>query len=133
MLDNDQNSVLIAGTKIPCDGHFKCYGNRFDSRGEKDYVWKGEWHLVRCIKSYKGLFELDIAGTGGRIRTILGTFRNREWFLAIPDIDVGVMLSPNFGDTYWNYERLQKHLYQGDAITVANALEDFAQKAGLPT
>ncbi|MDK2962225.1 MAG: hypothetical protein PWP20_1351, partial [Eubacteriaceae bacterium] len=65
-------------------------------------------------------YELELSAKGQRFHLLFGkhTYGN---FLCIPNWDIGCELA-DYSDTFWNTERLSRHMKKADAISVAQAL-----------
>ena len=93
-------------------------------------TWMGSWAITRYRNDGNVTAEMNVNGRSGSFTVLLGSYRNKEHYICIPDLDVGCPLSFDLQDIRWNSERLGRHMNRIDAITVASAVADFACKTG---
>lgn len=87
-----------------------------------DRRWIGRVYVTRHML---GSMELEIHGKYSIMAAVIGNYRN-GWYICIPDIDVGCPIS-RLNDTFWNRERLSRHMPLCDAISVTEALNTLAE------
>lgn len=87
-----------------------------------DRRWNGR---VYVTGSMPGRMELEIHGKNGMMAAVIGNYRN-GWYICLPDIEVGCPIS-RMNDTFWNRERLSRHMPLCDAISVAEALNALSE------
>ena len=80
--------------------------------------------IMSIIQSTGGFYELDVNGRGTYFKIIVGSHSYGN-FITIPNHDLGCELSA-LDDTFWNYERIKRHLKAIDATTVVSALSHLA-------
>lgn len=80
---------------------FQCNTGR--TAGKK--TWTGEILLLAHDVSH---YEAVITARGTSFHVIAGKYQNGN-YLCVPNMDFGCELS-HFSDTFWNAERIQKHL-----------------------
>ena len=96
-----------------------------EEEGEGRHRWMGE----AVVKSHSMcMAELFICGRGSCMDAVVGRYKNGQ-YICIPDLDTGCPLG-RLTDTFWNRERLSRHMPEADAITVANALEAVSEYLG---
>ena len=108
-------------------GHFfRC---REILRREK-HSWISKWSIIVYETDSKVKAEMVVEGPSGYMTVIFGEYRRGEYYICLPDLDVGCPLSFDVQDVFWNSERLSKHMNRIDALTIAFAVADFAKKTG---
>jgi len=78
------------------------------------------WCCTMELKRKQPPYELELSARGHHFHILFGkhTYGN---FLCIPNWDIGCELA-DYGDTFWNTERLSRHMKKADAISIAQAL-----------
>lgn len=93
---------------------FECEHNS----GKRKQHWSGE---LRVISQKEKQMEAEVNVDGSYYHLIIGNHKYGN-YLCIPNWDIGCELS-SYGDTFWNTERISKHLRMRAAISIAMAVK----------
>ena len=90
--------------------------------GRKQEHWEG---TVTKLKNHGSHYEIQISSRSG-FTFVVGKYHGGN-FISVPTFSVGCDLV-QYGDYFWNCERLSKLMSKVDAATIAASLEALAEK-----
>lgn len=87
---------------------------------KKQMRWAG---MITDCKGNKEKCEFELQNRGSYYHVIIGK-HDYGHYVCVPNWDVGCELA-DYGDLFWNTERLAKQLRIADAITIATAIREI--------